>query len=336
MKHFLEITTQADSLKHLRSLDERSLVIYSPTSAKLIGVNTEANNFIDAHSVGKDAATIERLFKQKDISKFVALGGGTAIDIAKYAAYILNCEFICIPTMLSTNAFATNKVALMKEGRKVTLDAKLPDSIILDPVVVDKAGILNLYGLCDILSIHTALFDWMIADRASKEKIDSKIFMASEQLLEKAIRLSSKIAYQNDKDIMGLFALIGESGHITNIYGSGRPESGSEHIFAKELERRIDIPHGISIASGITLMSQLQDNYSNEVQNALQQMGILNKISIHGGLRRTVEEALLGLVPRKDRYTILNETTIDLGQIKFLTDNLFKTTQKATHEYSTH
>lgn len=333
MKHFLDVTVQADALEYLDALGEGSVVIYSPTSAKRLGLEVRTARFINAHSIGKDAATIKSLFRQK-VDKIVALGGGTPIDIAKYAAHILGCEAVCIPTMLSTNAFATNKVALTQNDRKITFDAKLPDKIILDPEVIIRAGALNLYGLCDILSIHTALYDWMIADKAGKEKIDSEIFMASQQLLKKSLLLCERIANPTSKDISGLFALIGESGHITNMYGSGRPESGSEHIFAKEFEQRINIPHGISIAIGITIMSQLQDNYSEEVQQSLHQLGVLDEICNRPNLRTVVEDTLMNLSPRKDRYTILDKKLVSSEKLESLMDDLFKRSKKVTYEYS--
>lgn len=333
MKHFLDVTIQASALDYLRDLNEDTLIIYSPTSARRLDLNVHRRHFIDAHAIGKNVAIIEGMFKQK-VSKIVAFGGGTPIDIAKYTARILDCEFVCIPTMLSTNAFATNKVALMQNGRKITFDAKMPDMIILDPEILIRANALNLYGLCDILSIHTALFDWRIAEEDGKERVDSKIFATSQQLLEKALMLCEKIVNPTIQDITGLFALIGESGHITNIYGSGRPESGSEHIFAKELEQRINVPHGISIAIGITVMSRLQGNYSAEVQRALNQLGILDEIRSRDDLRDIVEETLKNLCPRKGRYTILDERSISSKQIRKSTDELFNRSESATYEYS--
>ena len=42
--------------------------------------------------------------------------------------------------MLSTNSYATNKVALIKENKKVTLEAKIPETIIIDD------ELLNIYS----------------------------------------------------------------------------------------------------------------------------------------------------------------------------------------------
>ncbi len=324
MKHFLDIASYKKIVDYFDSLKGRYLVIYSPTSMKLVGIAPENNRrFVNAHLIGKNAANIEALCRSQQFDVVVGLGGGSPIDIAKYAASLLHCKFVCMPTMLSTNAFATNKVALMREGRKITIDAKLPDEIIVDTDVILKAGVLNVYGLCDILSIHTALFDWMLADRAGIERINQEIYRASSRLLDQSIRLARRLGVPTAKDIAMLFELIGESGHITNIYGSGRPESGSEHIFAKEFERRIDVPHGISITIGLSIMSRLQNNYSTDVNEALRNIGMMRAVQDYPDLRRVTEETLASLSSRPDRYTILNEAVMTHAQIKQLVARFF-------------
>lgn len=324
MKHFLDLTTKANVEECLRDLSEDTLVIYSPTSLRYVGdVDCNRGKFVSARSIGKDAAGIEKMCATQKIDKVVGLGGGTAIDIAKYVASLTERTFICVPTMLSTNAFATNKVALIRRGLKITLDAKLPDEIILDPVLISEAGVYNLYGLCDILSIHTALYDWVLADKAGVEKINPEVYERSRKLLDNTVRFTADLTEASTDDIATLFALIGESGHITNLYGSGRPESGSEHIFAKELERRVEVPHGISIAIGITLMSQLQDNYSIDIQNALEQTGVMRAITDDYDLCKQVKLSLGSLMPREDRYTILNENLPTAEENIRLTDMLF-------------
>lgn len=269
----------------------------------------------------------------RQINTVVGVGGGTAIDIAKYMASMSDSTFVCIPAMLSTNAFATDKSALIQNGHKVTLQAKQADKIILDQDLITKAGAYNLYGLCDILSIHTALYDWRLADTAGIERVNPVIYRQSRKLLDSALRYAAVKQPARD-DISLLFSLIGESGHITNIYGSGRPESGSEHIFAKELERRVDIPHGISIAVGITLMSYLQNNHSMDIQNALKHTGVLTDVVEAYDLRGAIVASLQSLLPRPDRYTILNQKLPAGHDSRRLTEMLYSEILGAMHAYS--
>jgi glycerol-1-phosphate dehydrogenase [NAD(P)+] len=334
MKHFLDITTHASAEARINAISKHSLVIYSPTSLRRLKNVRGKGVFVSTHEVGKDAAKLEELCARLDIDTVIGFGGGTAIDIAKYVARISRSKFVCIPTMLSTNAFATNKVALQINGPKVTLDAKLADEIILDENLVTAAGMHNLYGLCDILSIHTALYDWRLAANAGVESISYDIYEKADGLLEKAISFALNTPNLHKPDITFLFSMIGESGHITNLYGCGRPESGSEHIFAKELERRADVPHGISIATGIMLMSHIQGNSSDDVQAALRRIGVFADLAREYDLRTLIGMSLENLRPRKDRYTILDESSMSPKECMELVDLFYAEIAEKTYEYS--
>jgi glycerol dehydrogenase-like iron-containing ADH family enzyme len=113
-----------------------------------------------------------------------------------------------------------------------------------------------------------------------------------------------------------LYEYIGRAGHITNKFGSGRPESGSEHIFAKTLEKIVDIPHGMSVAVGIVMMSMLHQANTNEIVRALRKVGILDNLRDSTLTRQALRTALLRLKPRIDRYTVINEVvfTVELAE----------------------
>ncbi|HET9722169.1 MAG TPA: iron-containing alcohol dehydrogenase [Candidatus Saccharimonadales bacterium] len=323
MNDYIKIAKEANAREYLDNLTNRALVVYSPTSMKLVGSASSKAIFASTHFMGKDSAKIDELCDMWRPKEVVGFGGGTAIDIAKYISKKKGCKFICIPAMLTTNTFATDKSALVKDGHKISIDARMPDEIILDFSLIAKAGAKNLYGLCDVLSIHTALCDWRLADKSGKEKIDRKIYKKAQDLLGRGFELVMNSDTESTLDLNALFHLIGESGRITNLYGSGRPESGSEHIFAKELESLVDIPHGISIAIGIKIMSRLQKNESSQMDDVLLRLGIMSDIPNKDELLGKVKQTLAGLHPRTDRYTILDERLPSAGEIDYLTSALY-------------
>jgi glycerol dehydrogenase-like iron-containing ADH family enzyme len=179
----------------------------------------------------------------------------------------------------------------------------------------------NLFGLADVLSIHTALKDWQFAAEYNSEIIDKEVFEQASSLLNKvhAFILNSDVN-EISHEVPKLFKFIGESGHITNIYGSGRPESGSEHIFARILEQRIDIPHGISVSLGILLMSILQGNFSKEIRECVKKLGTLKFIDEHNLTRELIEAVLTELRPREDRFSIIDREPIDAVQAREIVD----------------
>ena len=220
----------------------------------------------------------------------------------------------CIPTMLSTNSYATDKVALIVDGKKRTLDAKLPDLILIDENIMKKAYEFNVYGLADVLSIYTALKDWDIAVEENSERKD-EMYNIAKKLLNKTVNYILDTSYDNIiNNPEKLFYLIGEAGHITNEYGSGKPESGSEHIFAKELESMIDIPHGISVANGIIIMSIAQNNFSPDIYDCLKKLKLFEKGNKLGVKIELIEKAFNQMLPRNDRYTIVNSLINDINK----------------------
>lgn len=103
-----------------------------------------------------------------------------------------------------------------------------------------------------------------------------------------------------------LFQFIGTAGYITNLYGTGRPESGSEHIFAKEIERRINIPHGMSVSIGILVMGLMQDRDVLDILKAIKKLNVFGQVNKYGLNKEIIKKSLIDLKPREDRYSIVN------------------------------
>lgn len=190
MDDFKKITKYEKVGDFISNLTNETLLIYSPTSLKKVNGGNEFNaNLISTTELSKNISIIGEKIKgfPNNLKLIVALGGGSAIDIGKYISYVMNKKLIAIPSMLSTNVYSTNKVALIVNGNKTTLSAKMPDEIIIDCDFLRKSSKYNLYGLVDIFSIYTALYDWKIADNNNIEKIDKEIFNQATELLKETL-----------------------------------------------------------------------------------------------------------------------------------------------------
>lgn len=235
---------------------------------------------------------------------YIGFGGGTAIDIAKYLAAHYGAKCIAVPTMLSTNVFATNKVAEILVDSKTTVDSVLPEEVWVDTELLKLSMKENMYGLADTFSIGTALIDWGIADNEGKEQVDKSIFEKAEEILFKGL----EITLDDDIDLQNVYNIISASGYITNIYGSGRPESGSEHILAKEIEKQIKIPHAVAVCCGIAIMGFIQPKslvVSKIIPDRLRKLGLYDDVK-RLVPREVMVSALQNLKPRKDRFTIID------------------------------
>lgn len=323
MKHFKDVTIAGNAASTLNLLSDDTLLIYSPTSLRMTGATKLRPNMVNCHTLAEDVSIIEAFCKKRTYRQVMSIGGGTAIDIGKYVATLYSCKFICVPTMLSTNAFSTDKVALVNGGKKFTFNAKTPDKIIFDNALISKAGKNNIYGLCDVLSIHTALYDWDLAEKHGKEKINQHTYQIAQSLLKKTMEFIVCIPKNEDQlDLRAIYEIVGESGYITNTHGSGRPESGSEHIFAREMESKIQVRHGISVSAGIALMSTLQNNMTSKLMFCLEKLGTLQAIRDSVELQDAVRKTLLDIEPRQDRYSILDLVIPEEYEIDAIFNNL--------------
>ena len=166
---------------------------------------------------------------------------------------------------------------------------------------------MKIYGLADVFSIYTALYDWKIAEKDILEKIDDNIYNMAEKLFKEVLEFVNNNELKDiSENNIKLFQFIGTAGYITNLYGTGRPESGSEHILAKEIEKRVNIPHGISVSVGIIIMSIIQEQYNNNIVKSIMKLGILDKGKSYGLNLKTIADSLNNVKQRKDRYTIIN------------------------------
>ena len=305
---------ECNYIEYLNNLNGKVLFIYSPTSKEIN--NLELNNNYIIFNTKELTQNVDELENRiKELGEFdivVAFGGGTAIDQAKFFGSRLNKKVIVIPTMISTNAYATDKVALYENNKKVTLLAKDPDIILLDKEILKRSTLKNVYGLVDVLSIYTALNDWDLAIEYNNEDISIEYSYAHKLLLETLSFINNHTYEEIINDTHKIFELVGKAGIITDIYGSGKPESGSEHLFAKELEAIKRVPHAISVSNGILLMSLLQNKFSEEVLSAIRKLRVFEDEHLYGINEELLKEAFFNVKVRPDRFTIVNLDNNDL------------------------
>lgn len=303
--------------KFIKNLSNKNLFIYSPTSLASHRILPPKLRFtISTKEVGKIKEDIDTLVEinndYSDVESVVCFGGGVAIDIAKYISLKINRPLTAIPSVASTNSFATNKVCLISEEATKTMNGHLPDQVIIDMELLSKSDPeMNLCGIAELLSFHTALFDWKIADTDGIEKINPFFYDLGRLSLDRTIHLikSKKFDIKDPSSIQFIIEGLFLSGFIVNLYGSGRPQSGSEHIFSRKLEDSIKIPHGFSVSLGIIVMSYFQNNDHNKIKIILQNTGLINTAVKRGASPYLVKNMLLSLKPRADRYSILDKVS---------------------------
>lgn len=202
----------------------------------------------------------------------VGYGGGKALDIAKYVAFLTRIPYIAVPTSLSNDGFCSPQSSLTLEGRRKSLPSAMPFGVVVDTEVCLAAPeILWLSGVGDLVAKLTAVADWKLAFHAVGTPVDDFAALLSDatvfQFIARPIR-----------DLEGV-RLLGTSlmlnGIAMEVCGSSRPASGSEHLISHALDSLGGPPrlHGLQVGVASYLVSLLQKQNSDTIADLFEQTG---------------------------------------------------------------
>ena len=245
------------------------------------------------------------------------VGGGVAIDAAKYVAWKRQCPLILVPTIVSVDAYVSPEIAVRYNG-VVKYVAKLnPDKIIIDYKAIQSAPKnLNTAGAGDIYSITTALFDWKLAHEKTGESYDERIAAEAQKARDRLVANADEIKNVTEKGIRVLVELHKEENRLQTLAGKSRPEEGSEHTFFYTIEHltRRSFVHGQSVATGVFISSHYQRNDEDKVAHAMDSMGLVFRPREYGVSREEFIETLLSMKSYSEKAT-LPYSILDLVEI---------------------
>lgn len=255
-----------------------------------------------------DKKWIDEYILKNNVSRIISLGNGKVTDVAKYIADCKNIQLISIPSILSNNVYFTDKSCLVENDKKSTYQTKIPEVLIYDEDFLLKSDFqFHFYGLMDIICMYVSLMDWKLASIVNDEEIDEVIYSDCEKLLNELTNNKTLILRKNKKSLKIIFDLLNETGNIVCKYGSGRPVSGSEHVFSNGIEQEIEIYHGESVALGILLLSSF--SRSNKVTSLL--FEFINEVGILKNIKDNIPKGVVlkileNIEPKENRFTVLN------------------------------
>jgi glycerol dehydrogenase-like iron-containing ADH family enzyme len=200
---------------------------------------------------------------QPPLRTVVGIGGGMAMDVAKYLAWRRATKLVLAPSIVSVDASVTNTIAVRRGGR-----VEYDGFVVADPIVVDLELIaraparLNRAGVGDLLSIQTGRFDWALGARAGAIAFDADVDAQAAEVLEELYGIADEIALVSDQAIEHIVRAYVRVNALLLEVGHSGPEEGSEHYFgyATEAVTGRSFVHGELIGLGIVLMSGLQSN----------------------------------------------------------------------------
>ena len=268
------------------------------------------------------AVALAKYITMNDIALVIGFGGGTVLDLAKFAAYVSKAKLLSLPTTLSNDSLASPVAVLGTEGRaRKSFKCTIPDAIIIDVNVVKSAPDRQLLaGIGDTVSKYTALYDWKLAHEKNGDSVDDFAYMISRMAFD-SILYSENEELKSADFIQRLTNALVMGGLAMEIAGNSRPSSGSEHLFCHALEEdfadQVNVPHGIATAMGSYPACIFQGRDTEKVERIIKQYGIPVKPSLNKVTEEIFVKAWQGAAAtRADRYTILSETDLSDARLK--------------------
>lgn len=253
------------------------------------------------HSI-EETDLLQDLVQLPSCEAVVGLGGGQALDVAKYFSWKRRLPLFQVPTALSVNAAFGQRSGVRIDGHVRYLGWAVPESVFIDYDVLRAAPRhLNYSGIGDILCFHTGVLDWRYASEQGKCEpkwpFDPELAAQSLDKVQAVLHHREAIRDLTDE---GIRVLVDGLQWGTTYHGAGwspRHIEGIDHFVFYALEHQTGrkFLHGQPVCLGVYVGSLLHESGAEEMLAAIRDIGLDIRPEAMGLTWSQVSEALLGL-----------------------------------------
>lgn len=253
-----------------------------------------------------------------EAATIVGLGGGTALDTAKYVSWRTGRPLVQAPSITSVDAGFTDAIGVRDGGTVRYIGTVIPEVVVLDLALITSAPArLNRAGVGDVLSCHTGLFDWRLASsHGLGHPWHDGLAALGHSLLDELEAAAGDIGAVSIDGIRFLADAYRRIGAACAWAGHSRFEEGSEHFWAYAYEHATGAHpvHGEIIAFAVCAMSHVQGNDPDRARRIVER----TRVRAHpGDLGVSAEAFSACVVGLRDhaRATGLDVSVVDLVDI---------------------
>jgi len=196
----------------------------------------------------------------------IGVGSGVINDLCKYVSFKCDLPYYIVATAPSMDGYASVGAALILEGMKVTLNARVPKAIIADTAVLKEAPMDMLCaGYGDIIGKYSCLNDWKLSALINGEYFCQRVYDLTFDMAERVKALSGGILQRDEETIGALMEALVAVGIAMSYVGNSRPASGSEHHLSHFfeitgiLDNKEYFAHGIDVVYSSVITAKLRE-----------------------------------------------------------------------------
>lgn len=230
-----------------------------------------------------ERADLESALSQiKNYASIIGLGGGQAIDAAKYFAWRLNLKLHQFPTSLSVDAMYGQRAGVRDNQIVRYVGWAIPECVYFDYGILEAAPKhINHAGIGDVFCFYTGVWDWEYANRIgeceARWPYDAGLASHSLNLAEAALAGKQAIHDLTPEGINLMVDAFKWGG--ASYHGSGwcpRHIEGVEHFIFYALEARTGIKflHGQAVCLGLIAGAMMHDLRVDELRAAVEEIGV--------------------------------------------------------------